>query len=562
MLQITSFMKLGQKVRVSSAFKLFGRSSTVLGVVLVLVMLAAAGGEIYFTNKTGMFTTEMYSIIPNDDRELFKKSLVKFLGYVLALAAVITIKLYLSNIAAIVYRRQINTIMHKEYMQENSFYELLLYNPEIDNPDHRLTQDIQDYTTTLMDLLVKCIKGPINIFYYGYQIVILMNGWSLVLCIAFAVVSYIITRIAMIPVTSRVYKYQAANADFRLRHAFVRENSEIVCMSEGQEREKSILIEKLTNALNIQKSLANFSFPLDTIIQLVAYYGSIVCYFAIYVYLTTTKKDIPDVSTFTYTAQFQLFWVINGITTILGIMDLFAKVCGYSMRINELWDLLKEHKQYVKEANHDFCIAAKHVTISKPLLPDPQYLINDLTFEIHQGQTLFISGPSGCGKSSIFRVLGQIWPCGEGSVTTPEPIPENIIILTQKPYIPDGTLLECLCFPLPISELYVDSIQSAINLLKLDHLLSRPANTWAQGLSPGERQRIAIARVFIIKPKFVLLDEATSAIPQDLEIEIYKKLKDGGVSYITIAHNHDLQVFHDMSLQIDDKGGYTLYQND
>jgi len=65
----------------------------------------------------------------------------------------------------------------------------------------------------------------------------------------------------------------------------------------------------------------------------------------------------------------------------------------------------------------------------------------------------------------------------------------------------------------------------AIDFMELDHLLLRPNETWSQGLSQGELQRIALIRVLIHQPEFVILDEATSAIPQKLEIEFIKRIK-------------------------------------
>ena len=81
--------------------------------------------------------------------------------------------------------------------------------------------------------------------------------------------------------------------------------------------------------------------------------------------------------------------------------------------------------------------------------------------------------------------------------------------------------------------------------VKLEHLLERE-NSAITGtdLSFSEKQQLAVARVLRNKPEFVVLDEATSSLDQDLELELFQKISSLGITMITISNNEALLPFH------------------
>lgn len=77
-------------------------------------------------------------------------------------------------------------------------------------------------------------------------------------------------------------------------------------------------------------------------------------------------------------------------------------------------------------------------------------------------------------------------------------------------------------------------------------------------LSPGEMQRLSCARVLYHSPRFVVLDEVTSAISQNLEEVIYEEFKSQGITFMSIGHRTSLRRFHDVELRMDGRGGWEL----
>ena len=77
-------------------------------------------------------------------------------------------------------------------------------------------------------------------------------------------------------------------------------------------------------------------------------------------------------------------------------------------------------------------------------------------------------------------------------------------------------------------------------------------------LSPGEMQRLSCARVLYHSPRYVLLDEVTSAISQDSEEVIYDEFRSRRITYLSVGHRTSLRRLHDVELRMDGRGGWDV----
>ena len=139
------------------------------------------------------------------------------------------------------------------------------------------------------------------------------------------------------------------------------------------------------------------------------------------------------------------------------------------------------------------------------------------TSSIAAGQRLVIQGPSGSGKTTLFRVLAGLWPFGRGTCGCPRE--REVLFLPQKPYIPIGTLKEALCYP-DKPEAHSDrEVGEALTACQLGHFADRldESGNWSMVMSPGEQQRLSFARALLVKPDWLFLDEASSALDEATE---------------------------------------------
>ena len=81
---------------------------------------------------------------------------------------------------------------------------------------------------------------------------------------------------------------------------------------------------------------------------------------------------------------------------------------------------------------------------------------------------------------------------------------------------------------------------------------------WTNVLSLGEQQRIAFARLFLWQPEFTFLDEATSALDENNQEELYLKLRESDISFISVGHRTTLIPFHNRILELDRSGSWEI----
>src|SRR5205814_6339564 len=171
-------------------------------------------------------------------------------------------------------------------------------------------------------------------------------------------------------------------------------------------------------------------------------------------------------------------------------------------------------------------------------LPDGKPLIAQATARIAPGEHVLISGRSGSGKSTFFRAIAGIWPYGAGKIVIPQLA--RMLFLPQRPYVPIGSLRNAVTFPAELGTFSDAEIIEALKACELEDKSRQldEVDHWDRRLSPGEQQRLAIARALLQKPDWLFLDEATAALDPELEGQLYRQILERlpGTALVSIAH--------------------------
>lgn len=93
---------------------------------------------------------------------------------------------------------------------------------------------------------------------------------------------------------------------------------------------------------------------------------------------------------------------------------------------------------------------------------------------------------------------------------------------------------------------YLESRENGLNAIE----------DWIDVLSGGEKQRIAMARLFYHAPQFAILDECTSAVSVDVEGQMYRYCREADITLFTVSHRKSLWTHHEYYLQFDGRGNY------
>jgi len=204
----------------------------------------------------------------------------------------------------------------------------------------------------------------------------------------------------------------------------------------------------------------------------------------------------------------------------------------------------------------------KHFPITRGLIIQKQVgavqAVDDLSFEIHQGETLGMVGESGCGKSTTGRAILQLHKPTSGKVyyqdtelttATPQTMQKmrrNMQIIFQDPYAslnPRMTVGNIIAEPLEVHKIGTpeERLERVQDLLKLVGLNPYFVNRYPHEFSGGQRQRIGVARALALEPKFIVCDEPISALDVSIQaqvVNLLEKLQDElGLTYLFIAHD-------------------------
>ena len=197
----------------------------------------------------------------------------------------------------------------------------------------------------------------------------------------------------------------------------------------------------------------------------------------------------------------------------------------------------------------------------------PLKAVDGVSFDIRPGETLGLVGESGCGKTTVGRTLLRLYnPTGgevyfDGKKVDAKSIGglrKDMQMVFQDPYSslnPRMTVEDIIGEPLDVHKLYTsrqDRRDKILHLMELVGLNAEHATRYAHEFSGGQRQRIGIARALATNPRFIVCDEAVSALDVSIQAQVINMFEDLqkqlGVAYLFIAH--DLLVVHHISKRI------------
>ena len=188
--------------------------------------------------------------------------------------------------------------------------------------------------------------------------------------------------------------------------------------------------------------------------------------------------------------------------------------------------------------------------------------VDDVSFQIKQGETLGLVGESGCGKTTLGRTLLRLYEPTDGEIYYKgEKINDSQMydyrkkmqIVFQDPYAsldPRKTVADIIGEAMDIHRLYQNRKErkdKILHLMKLVGLNQEFYNRFPHEFSGGQRQRIGIARALAVSPEFIVCDEPVSALDVSIQaqvINMLKKLqKEQGLTYLFIAHDLSMVKF-------------------
>lgn len=235
------------------------------------------------------------------------------------------------------------------------------------------------------------------------------------------------------------------------------------------------------------------------------------------------------------------------------ISGVFAELQNAVASAKRVFDLLDEEEVSDDSALDELSATTGELSFNHVYFSySPKFkLIQDFNLDVERGQRIAIVGPTGCGKSTMINLLLRFYDIESGSITvsgrdistvTRDSLRSSFGMVLQETWVFTGTVAENIAYGLPDASR--EQIIAAAKAVHAHGFIKRLPNGYDtvisedSGLSQGQKQLICIARVMLMDPPMLILDEATSSIDLRTEHRIQRafvKLMEGKTSFI-IAH--------------------------
>jgi vitamin B12/bleomycin/antimicrobial peptide transport system ATP-binding/permease protein len=530
---------------------------------LIAIELAIVGINVMINAWSARF----YTALQEYNWDVFVREILVFCALAAAYILVAVYQIYLNQWLQIRWRQWMTRRYLAHWLEAANHYRMQLLGDRADNPDQRIAEDIQLFVERTLRIGVGLLGAIVSL---GSFIIILWGlsdqaplhlfgadwpipGYLVWAALFYAAIGTTLTHLVGRKLIDLTFNQQRYEADFRFNLVRVREHSEQIALLSGEAAERERLMDRFGNiAANWRRimlrtrKLIFFTSGYNQISIIFPFVVISPAYFAKRLplgFLTQTASAFGSVQT-------ALSFFINVYQTLAEWRAVIERLSGFDASIVK--------SRSLPTTGSSASVAARgqtkdlHVDALDVRLPDGAPLVTAPDVKLAPGERVLVSGPSGSGKSTLFRAIGGIWPFSTGAVVVPEGA--RVMVVPQKPYLPVASLAAAVAYPSVPGTFQPAAICDVLEAVGLPALVPRLAEEahWERMLSPGEQQRLAIARAILHAPDFLFLDEATASLDEPAEAMLYRLLHERipRTTIVSIGHRSTLRAFHDRRLTL------------
>lgn len=530
------------------------KTFVMIGILIFFVLL-----EVKISVLNTQFYNKLYSSLQEMDVQTFWFFALLNAGLMMFKVGQEVVDTFVGETFEIRWLERFNAVLLDRYLSHKNYYRLKYTHSQhsLDNIDQRIEQDAKEFITTT----VQMVRGVINavmsiieftIILWGLSGILSVFGVSVPKGVVFFIYGFIIVATALSvwigrPLIRLNFDKERLHGDYRYSLIRVADNAESIAFYDGEHQEKrhlagrfGAIIDNRWAIIRRLLGLDGFNTGVTQVAQLLPLMLQAPRFFAGEIKLGDMHQTVQS---------------FNRLMRALSFFRLFYETFTlYQARLNRLYgflmclNVLDDAPLNQSTLKHDDkVLILKNFGVKTS---DDKVLINGINMTLNAGQALLIQGMSGVGKTTLLKAMAGIYPFATmGQAVMPN---AKTLFLPQRPYMPQGTLRDAICYPdIRANDDKIKAVMARCHLGKHIHALDVDSD-WQVNLSPGELQRVAFLRALLVRPSVVFLDETTSALDESTEAALYATLRDElpDAIIVSVGHRSTLLCFHDKRLML------------
>jgi putative ATP-binding cassette transporter len=523
---------------------------------LVALLCAVSGLNVVNSYVGRNFMTS----IENRNMAEFIRQALFYVGVFAASTIVAVITRFAEERLGLLWREFLTRRAVQLYLAKGTYYALSA-SGELTHPDQRIAEDLRAFTVTTLSFVLMGLNSAFTIVAFSGVL------WSIspllfIVAVLYAAGGSFLTFVLGRPLIKLNSLQLDKEASFRSGLIHVRDNAESIMLAHREERQLTRLLDRIEDMVanfrqitSVNRNVGFFTTGYNWLIQIIP---------ALIVAPSFINGNIAfGVITQSAVAFTHLVAAFSLIVTQFQSLSNFAAVVA---RLRSLMEAM-EHSQ--QTAGSDIAIveeaegrlAYEHLTL---LSTNGSPLLKDLSVTIPFGTRVLMTGPNEAATMALSRATAGLATAGTGRIIRPGP--NDLLFLTQRPYLPPGTLRQVLEPAAPAGQVSDERILELLRELHLEQLLSQAGGLdaerdWGTLLSLREQQFLAFVHVLLAAPRIVFLDRVDAALGADQVYTMLRLLSQHAISYINVGEDRDSHEFHDAVLHCREDGSWTWMAN-
>jgi putative ATP-binding cassette transporter len=527
-----------------------GRAKLLFGALLALLL--AINGLNVVNSYVGR---DFMTAIEQRSMSGFLSKAVLYVGVFAASTVAAVIYRFTEERLGLLWRHWLTRQLVERYLEGAAYYRLR-ERVEIPNPDQRIADDVRTFTSMTLSLLLVLLNTTFTIVAFSGVM------WSIspllfAVAVGYAALGSGLTVLFGRPLLWLNYNQSDREASLRAELVHLRENAESVAFlrREGRIRERLLarldgLVDNLKHIIAVNRNLGFFTTGYNYLIQVVPI-------------LIVAPLFIRGQAEFGVISQSSMaFSHLIGAFSL--IVTQFQQISSYAVVLARLGALGEGVEQLDAAAGQieidetGTQLAYQGLTLRAP--QDGRVLVAGLSAALPAGTRTLVTGADEAARIALFRATAGLWDAGEGRIVRPPP--DEILYLTERPYLPPGTLRQALLRTGREETLGDAQILEVLRALGVEAVLERAGGLdaerdWDELLSLGEQQALSFARLALAVPRYALLDRPGTVLDADAVARALDLLAARSITFVTFAADPALAARHDARLELAADGTWT-----